>query len=60
MHNGAVTKDWNLHPHRSCWHGSGPVDNGHGAHQTPGLHVANISPPLENVYIQRSSVRNDL
>lgn len=26
----------------------------------PGLHVANISPPLENVYIQRSSVRNDL
>lgn len=32
-------------PHHSCWHGSGPVDNGHGAHQTPSFHVANISPP---------------
>lgn len=45
VHNGADTKDWNLHPHHSYWHGSEPVDNGHGTHQTPSLHIANISPP---------------
>lgn len=44
VQNGADTRDWN-HPHHSWWHGSGPVDNGHGAHQTPRFHVANMSPP---------------
>ncbi|CAB1450555.1 unnamed protein product [Pleuronectes platessa] len=29
--NGADTKAWNLHPHPPGWHGSAPVDNGHGA-----------------------------
>lgn len=22
VHNAADTKDWNWHPHHSCWHGS--------------------------------------
>lgn len=34
VQKGADTKGWNLHPHRFCWHGSGPADNGHGARRT--------------------------
>lgn len=43
VQNGADCEAWN-HPHRFCWHRSGPAANGHGAHRTPRFHDANISP----------------